>query len=201
MESGVRPSSNPSLRVALAEMTRHPFSSLVLKWNWKSAVTSIMLRAPVFFAATVRGGIRLALAGALVEAAFNGVGAGFYGAFLQGIRGARPIWAVSLVGALAVPAAIQLSGNLVHFLLGTIVLRRGIAISIALSAITALFNLYAMRRGNLITGKEALPLHRDLMRLPHLIGGFLLIVPRLMMRRAGTGKKPPIPDGRGGTGQ
>ena len=159
-------------------MLLHPAAVLLLRWNWKSALLSALFRAPIFFAASLRSGILLAMAGAGVEAAFNAVGAGFYGAFLQNIRRTKPAWLAWLLGAWLVPALIQICENAFHYAVGTSRLHRGIIISIALSAASATFNLFAMRRGSLLSGPGSATLLTDLGRMPHLIFDFMLIVPR-----------------------
>jgi hypothetical protein len=62
------------------------------------------------------------------------------------------------------------------------VLARSILTSICFTQISNLFNLYAMRKGALIVGTEARPLGEDMMRVPSLIGGFLLVLPRMAGR-------------------
>jgi hypothetical protein len=162
----------------LALMLRHPVSLLFLRWNWKSASLSALFRAPIFFAASLRHGVGLALTGAAVETAFNAGGAGFYGAFLQNIRKAKPPWLAWLVGAWLVPALIQISENAFHFMAGTSRLHRSVIISICLSAASAMFNFFAMRRGSLLSGPGSESLQRDLGNMPRLILDFILVVPR-----------------------
>jgi hypothetical protein len=174
----------------LAYIARHPVSALLLHWNWKSAVMSAAFRAPVFFTASVRYGLKVAITGAALEAGFNAIGAGFYGAFLQAVRNAQPFWLAWLVSTCAVPACIQIAVNLAHRAAGTSNLRHGITISLALSAITASFNLYSMRRGVMLTGSSGKPFLNDLGRLPGVIFSFLMTVPRWVMRRVRGDKSP-----------
>jgi hypothetical protein len=171
-------SSKISVASVLGAMLRHPIQNIVLRWNWKAAILSAIFRAPIFFAASARYGLKLAVAGAAVEAAFNSVGAGLYGAFLQNIRNARPAWLAWVLGAWTVPAIIQVTENCFHRAAGTSTLHLGIIISIILSALSAMFNLFAMRRGSLLAGNEARPLLRDLGNMPRLLLDFLLTVPR-----------------------
>ena len=159
-------------------MLLHPISVLLWRWNWKSALLSALFRAPIFFAASVGHGALLALEGAGVEALFNSVGAGLYGAFLQKLRHSKPAWLAWLVGACFVPILIQLCENAFHYAVGTSRLHRSIVISICLSALSATFNLFAMRRGTLLSGAGSETLMNDLGNMPRLIHDFILIVPR-----------------------
>lgn len=159
-------------------MLRHPINSFVVQWNWKAAVLSAAFRAPIFFITGLRHGFRLALTGAAVEAAFNAGGAGLYGAFLQKIRNARPAWLAWVLAAWTVPALIQLTENLFHHSIGTSTLKLSIIVSVVLSALSAMFNLFAMRRGNLLTGHEAESLGSDMAKMPRLVLDFLLVIPR-----------------------
>jgi hypothetical protein len=59
-------SSNQTFFYALASLILHPARILRL-WNWKSAWLSILLRGPIFLAATARRGIRAALTAVLIE--------------------------------------------------------------------------------------------------------------------------------------
>lgn len=179
---------SPGVWSALGEMARHPIATFLLGWNWKAALLSVAYRAPIFFIASVRHGLGLAMTGTLVEAGFNAVGSGLYGSFLQRIRNAQPRWLASLLAAVAVPAVIQISLFLFHQAAGTLQLRGGIVLSLALSVISAAFNLYAMRRGTLLAGKEAQPFVTDLMRLPATIADFLLAVPRWLLRTSCGGR-------------
>ena len=53
---------------------------ILLFWNWKSAWLSIILRAPIFLAVTIRHGFAATISAVLTECAFCAVSAGFYGA-------------------------------------------------------------------------------------------------------------------------
>jgi hypothetical protein len=62
----------------------------------------------------------------------------------------------------------------VHWLRGTPNLAASIGASIAFTAVSTAFNLFAMRRGALIIGSGSEPLWRDLARMPSLLTAFLL---------------------------
>ena len=66
---------------------------------------------------------------------------------------------------------------------GTPHLRIAEIVSLFVSAISALFNWYAMRRGTLLVGGEGGSFGGDLRRLPRLLFGFLASLPRRIVTK------------------
>jgi hypothetical protein len=58
----------------------------------------------------------------------------------------------------------------------------GVVASISLSIISAMFNLFAMRRGVLIVGDEKASLIDDLRRMPRVVFDFVMAIPRALWR-------------------
>ena len=114
----------------------------------------------------------------LTECAFCALSAGFYGALIQNIRDATPEWLTVFFIAAVVPAFFQVIEYGLHLLRGTPHLRLAEFTSIGVSAISSLFNLYAMRRGALLVGGEGGTFSSDLRRITLLIGNFVLALPR-----------------------
>jgi hypothetical protein len=168
------------LLAALFEILRSPRRLLSL-WNWKSALLSLFLRGPIFMAATVHRGWRSSVAAVFTESVFCVLTAGFYGAIVQTVRNAQPEWLTGVFLALIMPAAFQVLEYRLHRFRGTPHLRSAEIASVVVSAISALFNWYAMRRGTLLVGSEGRTFGTDLCRLPRLIFGFLGIVPRQLL--------------------
>jgi hypothetical protein len=167
---------------ALAGLLRSP-QRLLLLWNWKNAVLSLVLRGPIFLVATIHRGWQAALAALLTESIFCVVTAGFYGAIVQTLRNAEPEWLTAVFLTLVMPAIFQVMEYWLHWLRGTPHLRPAELTSVVVSAVSALFNWYAMRRGTLLVGAEAGGFGADLRRLPRLAVGFLLALPRKSVRR------------------
>src|ERR1700731_1415330 len=71
--------------------------NLLLLWNWKSALLSVMLRVPVFAAATVRRGPEAFAGAILTEAVVCAFNAGCYAAVVQVVRNRKPVWLVATV--------------------------------------------------------------------------------------------------------
>jgi len=180
--TGVSPSI--SFSETLLDLLRRPQQILFL-WNWKSALLSVILRGPIFLAAAVRQGWQASLSALLTESVFCAITAGFYGAVVQTLRNAEPEWLTVLFLTTVVPAAFQVLEYLLHWARGTPHLRIAEIVSIVVSAISALFNWYAMRRGTLLVGGEGGSFGMDLRRLPRLILNFLLAVPRQIARSKG----------------
>jgi hypothetical protein len=156
---------------------------LLLLWNWKSAVLSMILRGPIFFVAAVHRGWRSALAALLTESIFCALSAGFYGAVVQILKDAQPQWLTGLFLTVAMPLSFQVLEYVLHWFLGTPHLRAAGIVSLFVGSISAFFNWYAMRRGTLLVGGEGGGFGGDLLRLPRLFLGFVAVLPRRIARR------------------
>ena len=151
---------------------------LLSLWNWKSALLSIVLRGPIFTIAAVRQGWHAAIAALLTESIFCALSAGFYGAVVQILKDAEPQWLTGVFLTAVVPVTFQILEYVLHWFRRTPHLRTAGIVSLVVSAISALFNWYAMRRGTLLVGRDARGFGGDLRRLPRLLVGFLVVLPR-----------------------
>lgn len=167
-----------SLGAAFRVLLRHPLTLLVRRWHWKAAVLSACLRGSLFFVATLKAGLAAALAALTVEAALYAVIAGFYGALIQHFRRVQPAWQATLLLMVVVPACNHALEFTVHRLSGTPQLKRGLLVSVTFSVLSACFNLFAMRRGVLLTGHERCTLREDLRAMPSIVWQFITAVPR-----------------------
>lgn len=154
-------------------------------WNWKSAVLSIILRVPVFAvaAAVARHGLEAIALAAFTEAVVCGFNAGCYAAVVQVLRNRKPVWLTALIIGVALPTIGQVIEYQVHLWRGTPHTYIAVVISSVLSALSSLFNWYAMKRGTLLVGGEGGSFVNDLRKIPALLGGFLLIGPRWVLRQ------------------
>jgi hypothetical protein len=151
-------------------------------WNWKSAVLSVALRTPVFFAATLSAGMSAAVSAAGTDIAFRVVVAGFCGALVQRASraGRHPLAAF---GALVlVPGLSHVVEALVHARARTPHLGRAVLGSVVVTVFSTCFDLFAMRRGAFVVGAGAGGLTDDLVRLPRLLGQFLQSALRAPLR-------------------
>ncbi len=156
---------------------------LLLLWNWKSALLSIILRGPIFFVAAVRQGWEAAIAALFTESIFCAVSAGFYGAVVQTLKDGEPQWLTGVFLTVVMPVIFQALEYLLHWFRGTPHLRVAGIVSLVVGAISALFNWYAMRRGTLLVGREGGGFGGDLRRLPGLLFGFFAVLPRRIARK------------------
>ena len=151
-------------------------------FNWKIALTSAVFRGAMFFAMTATAGWRVALAAAMVEAAYRGTVSGFDGALVEAGSPLEPAWLGGWLAAAALHAA--------H---GTPNLIANMAVSLATSSLFTLFNWYAMRRGALLTGPGRASWTGDLRRIPTVAWDFLLAGPRAALRMSQRSWHPGAP--------
>ena len=116
------------------------------------------------------------------ELAFRGITSGFYGAITEGFSDVQPGWAAAATVMILLPLLNHSVEFLVHWLRGTHNLATSILASVCFTALSTLFNLYAMRRGALIVGQGSHSLAKDLLRLPRLLLDFFLLLPRTVLR-------------------
>jgi hypothetical protein len=152
-----------------AGFLRDPIRTFVINWNWKSALTSSLCRAGIFFVVNLPAGLAHGLRAMATEMAFRGVASGVMGTMTQAFSRAQHSW----VALIILPALGHTLEYLVHRTAGTARLGESIAASVAFSVITTSFNLFAMRRGALVVGDEGQSLLDDFRRLPGLFVSYL----------------------------
>jgi hypothetical protein len=162
----------PTVAAVIAGLVRHP-GRLLQQWNWKSAVVSALLRASIFFTVNLSSGRDAAKAAFVTEVCFRLATAGFYGGITSAFRLVEPEWKGMLAAILILPVVSHSLELLVHTLRGTPELAASILASVAFTVLSTSFNVFAMRRGALITGAGSEPLYRDLMRMPALCVAFV----------------------------
>lgn len=170
---------NEAVSAVVRRLTQNPWREIVLRWNWKSAVTSAMIRAAIYFSANLSSGRSEAIGAMEAEFAWRFIVAGFLGSVIQSLRKAEPVWQATLITSVLLPLLNHTIEFTVHTLRGTPKLKTSLLISVCFTVVAMLFNTYAMRRGAMIIGTEGRPLWRDLLDMPRLIGGFILWVLRL----------------------
>jgi hypothetical protein len=149
-----------------------------------------VLRATIFFCTNLVSGWHAALGAMLAELMLRGTTSGFYGAITEAFSEARPAWAATAAAMVALPAVAHSLEFLVHWLRGTPKLGLSIGTSVIFTAFSTAFNLYAMRRGVLITSGKSRSLLHDLSSIPQLILSFVLAGPREIARRINNALSP-----------
>lgn len=171
-----------TVSAVLRNLIQQPRANFLQHWNWKAALLSACVRGLLFFLTNLKAGLGEALGAFALEAAFYAAVAGFYGALIQSFRRAQPVWLATLTVMVLLPALNHTLEYLLHWSRGTQKLSASLAASVALSLVSALFNLFVMRRGALLVGAERESLSSDLRRLPLLVWEFLLVLPRALWR-------------------
>jgi len=166
--------NRPGLLFVLTELFKHPARAFLECWNWKAAILSMILRAPVYLATTFRYGWHAATVAGCVEAAFSVCAAGVFASFTQAIQDAEPQAMVAFLLLVALPFVALALDALLHYVMRTPNLATGVMASLGVSVVSSAFNWYSMRRGVLLVGATARSFGADLARLPLLIGRFLL---------------------------
>lgn len=174
-------------------LLRNP-SQFVRYWNYKGAILSGVLRAPIFLITYLVGkeSLKLAIGAALVQFFFRFFFAGISGALIQSFRRVEPAWQALFTILLVVP----LVSHVFEFLLQTAFgyftgthdhTDEAVVRSVCVSIISALFTLFIMRRNVLIVGEEgSKSLFKDITQLPVLIFQFCAFIPNevsSMLRR------------------
>lgn len=169
---------------AWANLLRNP-KLFIRYWNYKGAIMSGAVRAPIFLVTYLLGkeSLRLALGAALVQFAFRFVIAGIGGTLIQSFRRVEPAWKALVTILLVVPVISHFFEFLVQYTFAHMTATNdhtdeAIVRSICFSIISALFTLFIMRRNVLTVGdSESKSLLSDLTKLPALIFEFTMFIP------------------------
>jgi hypothetical protein len=189
----VDPAPSHTITDALVSLWRDP-SRFVRHWNYKGAILSGVLRAPIFLVTYLIGkeSLRLAVGAAFVQFVFRFFFAGIGGTLIQSMRRVEPAWKAIAAVLLLVPAISHLFEFGVQatfaWATGTQDQTGGAILrSICVSIISALFTVFAMRRGVMIVGEsESKSFLNDMSRLPAIIFHFIAFIPNeisSMLRR------------------
>lgn len=175
--------ADDTLSRALADLARHPRTLLLAPWNWKAAASSALIRGAIFLAANLRAGGHRALRAMFLEAVFAIFASGVMGAMTQRLRSTRPFLATAAFVWLAMPAAMLAIEALLHHSFGTPHLRAGLTVSFVMASVSSGFGWFAQRRGVLLAGPGQGSALADLRAMPALMIEFVIIVPRVLLRR------------------
>ena len=165
-----------------ADLMRHPVRGLIHRWHWKSATLSAVVRGALFFTTNLTDGRGIAARAMVVEALLRIPLVGVLAAVTQAFGRAEPPWVAALVAMAVLPALAHFVELVVHWAAGTPELAASIAASAAMSALSTVFSLFAVRRGVMVVGGDAQSFRDDLKQLPRLIVDFLVTPPRALGR-------------------
>lgn len=163
----------PTIGEVIRVLLRHPVKLVLLRWNWKSAITSAVIRAVLFFSVNLQSGWDAAFDALRTEFFFRLIASGFYGTLTQAFSRVRPEGTATLFAMVVLPAASHSLELLVHWQRGTARLASSLLSSIILTVVSTAFNVFAMRRGVMVVGPGSSSLLSDFRRIPALIVAFV----------------------------
>jgi hypothetical protein len=186
-------SQSNTIGEAWANLLRDP-AQFIRYWNYKGAIMSGVMRAPIFLVTYLVGkeSLKLALGAAFVQFIFRFFFAGVTGAMIQSFRRVEPAWKALFTILLFVPLISHVFEFLVQASFAYVTATNdhtdeAVVRSICFSIISALFTLFIMRRNVMIVGEEgSKSLFNDLTRIPVLIFHFVAFIPNeisSLMRR------------------
>lgn len=170
---GVMPIPELTVGEAFGALFRNPAHYFLAQWNWKSALTSALIRGAMFFATNITAGFKEASWALLLQFVYRAATSGFWGSFTQAMRNAKPRWLAALIVGVGLSVVAHALELLIHWAGGTAELKRSILVSVCFTVISNLFNLYIMQRNALLVGENAQSFGKDMAQMPGLIAGFL----------------------------
>lgn len=155
-------------------LVRHPVEMLVYRWNWKAAVLSGIMRSMIYLVTHIKEGWRAAIGAMSVEFIFRVIVSGASGSLVQSFHRAQPVWLSTLCVMFLLPAISTIIEFTLHTLNGDVKRGQAIIISITFSILSAIFNLFAMRRNALLVkDKDQQSFLTDIVKMPGIVAEFL----------------------------
>jgi hypothetical protein len=170
---------------------QHPLQ-IITRWNWKSALLGAILRASFYFTVykASKESWAVTLTAVLVELSFRFFTSGISGALVQSFRRAEPQWLATLIVTISLPVFSHTIEYITHYsqerffndIFAASVnnaRQKAFAVSVLISVLSAIFNLFIMQRGVLLVGagSETKSLWSDLKSIPLLIVEFVAFLP------------------------
>ena len=170
-----------TIRGVLKVLLANPLA-IIWRWHWKAAVLSGLFRAPIFFLSYKKEGFAVAIGAMFAQFFSRMLFGGVNGSIIQSFSRVEPQWQAFLT----VPLVLAAFSHLIEFGVqtiydnynGTTSMGKAITVSVAISILSAVFNLYAMSRGNfLVKDERQQSFWRDVKNVPLLIFDFMMFVP------------------------
>ncbi|NNE98849.1 MAG: hypothetical protein HKN25_07495 [Pyrinomonadaceae bacterium] len=141
---------DPTVGEVFKFLITHPSKIVTERWNWKAATLSGIMRGSIYFFTHISLGLRAAISAMSVEFVFRALNSGVSASIAQSFRKAKPKWLATICVMGMLPAYGHIVEYTIHTISGDQNRNKSILISIAFSILSALFNLFMMRRGTLI---------------------------------------------------
>lgn len=177
----------------------HP-AQIITRWNWKSALLGAIMRASFYLAVykASRESWLVTLTAVLVELSFRFFTSGISGALVQSFRRARPAWLAMAIVSIFLPLFSHTVEFVTHYVQEVYFAnifppsvnssrQKAFAVSVLVSVLSALFNIFMMRNGVLLVGagEETKSLWGDFKRIPFLVYEFTLFLPKQIIKFIG----------------
>ena len=185
------PDSPVSVADVFLSLFQHPLQ-IITRWNWKSALVGALVRASFYF--TVYKASReswiVTLTAVLVEMSFRFITSGISGSLVQSFRRAEPAWLATTIVTISLPIFSHSVEYLTHYAQehffsdvfapsANNARQKAFAVSVLISVLSAMFNLFIMQHGVMLVGagSETKSLWSDFKRIPLLIVEFITFLP------------------------
>ncbi|MFV0389479.1 MAG: hypothetical protein ACK5NT_12070 [Pyrinomonadaceae bacterium] len=183
-------------------LLRHPLQ-IITRWNWKSALLGAILRASFYFTVykASKENLWVTMSAVLVEFGFRFFTSGVSGALIQSFRKATPKWLATMIISISLPIFSHTIEFLTHYYQETYFAnvfpksenharQVAFAVSVFISLLSALFNIFMFRNGVMLVGagKETRTFGNDLKMIPFLIAEFVTVLPKKMINYVREGK-------------
>ncbi len=159
---------------------RHPYRHVLRRWNWKTACLSAGLRGALILLVNLSSGSASAAGAMAAEVCYRALTSGFYSSVVQSFRYVQPAWTATLVTMALLPAISDGMEFAMHLLRGTQRIGDTIAASAIFTILATLIELFAMRHGVLVVGRNSNSLFQDVRKLPRLANHFFQDCRRLL---------------------
>ncbi len=191
-KSDIERTADPDISVqdVLKSLVKNPMQ-LIFRWNWKSALLGAIMRAFFYFAVYKASNENwvVTTTAVIVELTFRIITSGISGAVIQSFRKAQPVWLSTTIVTVTLPIFSHAVEWITHFgqeqyfshvfaASENQSRQRAFVVSLFVSALSALFNLFTMRKGVFLVGSdESHSLKSDLKQIPMLVAEFIAFVP------------------------
>lgn len=187
-------------RISIADvflsLFQHPIQ-ILKRWNWKSALLGALLRASFYFTVykASKESWLVTMTAVLVELTFRFITSGISGALVQSFRKATPAWLATMIVSISLPIFSHTVEFFTHYAQEEYfsnvfaaaenkARQKAFAVSVLISVLSALFNIFMMRNGVLLVGagEETKSLWGDMKRIPLLVYEFTLFLPKQIIQ-------------------
>ncbi len=190
MDSSITQSipNDTSLGGVMRDILHHPIQTVIYRWHWKSALFSGLIRMMIFLIGYQNQGTKIMLAAAGIQFIFRVSFGGIGGALIQRFSKVEPPWHATIT----VPVFITAISHIIEFIIqinfdayyGTNLAAKTTIASIVISVMSAVFNLFLMRRGvMLVKDEQEKSLRKDFASIPRLLFDFIMIPSRTIYKK------------------